>query len=86
MLIETTRGAVVDEPASTPYRPAVRQIAAAGLDVFATEPLPPNHELRNMDNVVLSPATNETLRRGLPAATGNCRPLCSGRWLMHGGA
>jgi phosphoglycerate dehydrogenase-like enzyme len=32
-----------------------RRIAGIGLDVYKTEPLPKDHELRAMDNVVLSP-------------------------------
>jgi phosphoglycerate dehydrogenase-like enzyme len=32
-----------------------RWIAGAGLDVFETEPLPPDHPLYNLDNVIISP-------------------------------
>ncbi len=53
-LINTARGAVVDETALVE---ALRQgkIAGAGLDVFATEPIPDDHPLLKLDNVVLSP-------------------------------
>jgi len=30
-------------------------VAAAGLDVFATEPLPPDHPLWSMPQVIVSP-------------------------------
>jgi D-3-phosphoglycerate dehydrogenase len=32
-----------------------RRIAGAGLDVFWTEPLPKDHVVRRLDNVVLTP-------------------------------
>ncbi|MCX8181259.1 MAG: glyoxylate reductase [Thermofilaceae archaeon] len=63
ILINTSRGAVVDEEALVK---ALKEgwIAAAGLDVFEKEPLPPEHPLTKLDNVVLAPhvgsATLET--------------------------
>src|SRR5579872_1307746 len=53
-LINTSRGPIVDEAA---LLAALRdkRIAGAGLDVFDTEPLPLDHPLRKMDNVVLTP-------------------------------
>ena len=53
-LINTSRGPIVDEAAMLA---ALRDktIAGAGLDVFDTEPLPLDHPLRKMDNVVLTP-------------------------------
>ena len=53
-LINTSRGPIVDEPAMLA---ALRdkKIAGAGLDVFDVEPLPKDHPLRKMDNVVLTP-------------------------------
>tara|TARA_R110001606_G_scaffold188802_3_gene336674 strand:+ start:9332 stop:10348 length:1017 start_codon:yes stop_codon:yes gene_type:complete len=62
-LINIARGKVVDEPALIE---ALRsgQIRAAGLDVFAEEPLPSSSPLAAMDNVVTTPhigsATHET--------------------------
>ena len=53
-LINVARGAVVDEPALI----AALQngtIAGAGLDVFASEPLPPESPLWTMENVFLTP-------------------------------
>src|SRR5580704_2645567 len=53
-LINTSRGPIIDEAAMLP---ALRdkKIAGAGLDVFDIEPLPLDHPLRKMDNVVLTP-------------------------------
>jgi D-3-phosphoglycerate dehydrogenase len=53
-LINTSRGAVVDQPALIR---ALREgwIAGAGLDVYDPEPLPSDSPLLTMENVVLSP-------------------------------
>lgn len=53
-LINAARGEIVDEPALID---ALREkrIAGAGLDVFATEPLPVDHPLAKMGNVILTP-------------------------------
>lgn len=52
--INTSRGPIVEEAA---LLDALRHgsIAGAGLDVFDQEPLPRDHPLRKLDNVVLSP-------------------------------
>ena len=54
MLVNTSRGPVVDESALTD---ALRegQIGAAGLDVFEKEPIDPDNPLLSMDNVVVTP-------------------------------
>ena len=54
LLINTSRGEVVDEAALTE---ALRdkRIAGAGLDVFEKEPVDPANPLLKLDNVVLSP-------------------------------
>ena len=53
-LINIGRGAIVD---LTDLVAALRagEIAGAGLDVFETEPLPAEHPLWEMDNVILTP-------------------------------
>ena len=75
ILVNTARGAVVDEAAMVQ---ALRtgHLAHAGLDVFDEEPLPPGHVLTTLDNVTLSahsafrtPEASETLiRRALDIA------------------
>src|SRR5271168_4450962 len=53
-VINTSRGPIIDEAALIA---ALRdkKIGGAGLDVFDTEPLPLDHPLRKMDNVVITP-------------------------------
>jgi phosphoglycerate dehydrogenase-like enzyme len=53
-LINVARGGVVDEAALIEALRA-RRIAGAGLDVFATEPLPTTSPLWAMDNVIVTP-------------------------------
>lgn len=65
-LLNTSRGAVVDTEALVK---ALNEgwIAGAGLDVFEPEPLPADHALLALDNVILSPHmaahTDEALLR-----------------------
>ena len=54
VLINTSRGPIVDEQALIEVLREHR-IAAAGLDVFDREPLPPGHELATLENTVLLP-------------------------------
>ena len=54
LLINTSRGAIVDEDALVEALHDNR-IAGAGLDVFAVEPLPSSSPLRKMPNVLLTP-------------------------------
>ena len=54
VLINTSRGPIVDEAAliAALERPDIR---GAGLDVYDREPLPADHPLRRLGNVVLTP-------------------------------
>jgi phosphoglycerate dehydrogenase-like enzyme len=53
-IINTSRGPIIDEAALLAVL-REQKIAGAGLDVFDIEPLPTDHPLRKMDNVVLTP-------------------------------
>ena len=54
IIINVARGAIVDESALHQAL-SQKKIAGAGLDVFATEPLPEDSPLFELDNVFLSP-------------------------------
>jgi D-3-phosphoglycerate dehydrogenase / 2-oxoglutarate reductase len=77
ILVNTARGAIVDEAAMIAALQDGR-LRHAALDVFATEPLPADHPLTQMENVTLSahsafrtPEASENLiRRALDIARG----------------
>ena len=81
-LINTSRGPIVDEPALLDVLRR-RAIAGAGLDTFDVEPLPKDHPLLSMDNVVLTPhlgyVTKETYEGGFyPGTLNNIRSWLAG--------
>lgn len=54
VIVNTAHGNIIDEDAL--YRVLQNgQIAGSGLDVFATEPLPSDSPLRELDNIILTP-------------------------------
>ena len=86
IFVNTARGGLVDETALVAALQNGR-LAAAGLDVFAQEPVPPDHPLLRLDNVALLPhvawLTPETFARSLGVAAENCRRLRAGEALCH---
>ncbi|MDE1935686.1 NAD(P)-dependent oxidoreductase [Bradyrhizobium sp.] len=81
ILINTARGAVVDEAAMIEALKSAH-IRHAGLDVFNTEPLPVDHPLTNIPNVTLSAhsafRTPEASENLIHAAWEHCRRLAGG--------
>ena len=66
-IINVGRGAVIDEDALL-LALTERRIAGAALDVFTTEPLPPNHPFFFLEHVLLSPHSADHTRDWLDRA------------------
>jgi len=83
-LLNIGRGAVVDEAALLRALQA-RRIAGAVLDVFPTEPLPADHPLWRLDNVVITPhvAGPSTSDEIAPVFNDNLARYLRGRPLQH---
>ena len=81
ILVNTARGAVIDEPALIDGL-ARGKIGHAGLDVFDIEPLPVDHVLTKLDNVTLSAhsafRTPEASDNLIEAALDHCRRIAKG--------
>jgi glyoxylate reductase len=81
-LINVARGPVVDTDALTEAL-AARRIFAAALDVTDPEPLPRDHPLLRLDNVIITPhlgsATEQTRRRMAEVSVENLLAGVSGR-------
>jgi phosphoglycerate dehydrogenase-like enzyme len=82
ILINTARGGIVHE-ADLVRALLTNRIAGAGLDVFETEPLPPESPLCAIPNVVLTPhaagITPEATEAGLALAIENVCSFLAGR-------
>jgi D-3-phosphoglycerate dehydrogenase / 2-oxoglutarate reductase len=80
ILINTARGALVDEDAMVEALRAGR-LRHAGLDVYAVEPLPPGHVLTTLPNVTLSAhsafRTAEANENLIGAALAHCRRIAA---------
>lgn len=85
-LINAARGAVVDTAALTDAL-ARKVIRIAALDVTDPEPLPREHPLLKLDNVIITPhlgsATEETRRRMAELSVDNLLAGLAGRPLPH---
>lgn len=86
VLVNTARGGLVDQTALVDALRTGR-VGAAGLDVFAQEPIPDSEPMLGLDNVVLAPhiawLTRETLARSLGVAIENCRRIRNGEAPLH---
>ncbi|AWM38427.1 Glyoxylate/hydroxypyruvate reductase B [Gemmata obscuriglobus] len=84
-LVNVARGAVVDKDALA-VALAARRLFAAALDVTDPEPLPRDHPLLKLDNVVITPhlgsATEETRRRMAELSVQNLFAGLAGKPLM----
>jgi phosphoglycerate dehydrogenase-like enzyme len=80
-LVNTSRGPIVDESALIAALEN-RKIAGAALDVYDHEPLPTNHALLRLENVVLTPhlgyVTAENYREAYGQAVENVRSFLAG--------
>lgn len=88
-LVNVARGALVNEGALVQAL-STGALAGAGLDVFGSEPLAADSQLRRSDRVVLSPhiagQTRETAYRRAQIVAGNCDRVAEGRdplYLVH---
>jgi phosphoglycerate dehydrogenase-like enzyme len=86
VLVNTARGGLVDEAALVAALRSGR-LTAAGLDVFAQEPVAADNPLLSLENVVVAPhvawVTTGTFERAFAVAAENVRRLAAGEELRH---
>jgi D-3-phosphoglycerate dehydrogenase len=81
LLINVSRGPVVDDAALIA---ALREgrLGGAALDVFSTQPLPPDHPYFSLDNVIVTPhmagITEESMMRMGTGAAGEALRVLAG--------
>jgi len=82
LLVNTSRGGVIDEPALIDALKA-RRIKGAALDVTEAEPIPAGHPLLALDNVMLTPHAAmlavESLEKALDFALRNATRVMEGK-------
>jgi phosphoglycerate dehydrogenase-like enzyme len=85
-LVVVSRGRIVDEPALIAALQAGK-LAGAGLDVTATEPLPPDNPLWDAPNLLITPhcsgASRQTSARVWDITTENIRRFVAGEALTN---
>jgi phosphoglycerate dehydrogenase-like enzyme len=85
-LVNASRGPVIDEEALVAAL-ASGHLGGAALDVFETEPLPPDSPLRSMDNVFITPhiggSTREASLNLREVVAANIRRVLAGQQPLY---
>ena len=81
-IVNTARGPIIDEQALIAVLKD-KSIAGAGLDVFEQEPLPMDHPLRHLDNIIVTPhigyVTEESFKAYYQSAVENICAFLEGQ-------
>lgn len=86
MVVNTARGGLIDTDALVSALEN-REVHSAALDVFAEEPLPENHPLLHLDNVLLTPhtagSTRDAVANGSKIVISDLRSILAGENPTH---